>query len=100
MIMRHCDQCGAQAPFPKLGEGASDTWFYGFADRDSLEAKGILYWLQLYAGNAGGEYRNERPSGRTFAHYKRFDLCSGRCVMDFLAERFVGALRERESEAK
>ncbi len=89
MIMRKCDQCGKVEPF--LG---SDFWSYGFANRGSLESTGPLMWLEIFSNNAGPEekFRYDVPPGKKFECWKRFDLCSPRCVLGFMEKRFEGAM--------
>lgn len=89
MIMRKCDHCGITADAT-----ACAGWSYGYANKATLEAGQLLHWLTLYFDNAGsgtGIYSLEqRPFGKKFDHWKRFDLCP-QCVCPFIAKNYGGA---------
>ena len=86
--MRRCDECGAIAALSD-----SDKWSYGFANSSSLESTGPLMWLELFSGKSGPGIQSR--IGNKFRCYKRFDLCSPKCVLAFINRRFEGAWRER-----
>ena len=98
--MRQCDECGAVVALSD-----SDKWSYGFANSGSLESTGPLMWLELFSGNTGpgilgaGNQVKALIGGKTpagdgpqFQCYKRFDLCSPKCVLAFIKRRFEGAM--------